>query len=309
MKNLELTIMLGIFITVVPFIIYNFKTIKTTIKQTLLWGILSFMLSFLVFKLTNTEFHYIGLTITAVLSTLFNYFMITRDIDIKKVPKSILVIILFFFVSLVWLIPIAILGWDVNKLTINQELILTIFSNSVLLIILGIMYFKTLKQDFKNIKGNLYSMIDTGIKCWFVGLAIMMISNIIINILFPIAQANNEQGVQEYIKASGMLSIIAVGVLAPIIEELTFRKAFKDVFKNKWAFILCSGLIFGALHVVLSLTSWWDLFYIIPYSSLGVAFGYAYYKTDNIYTSIMMHMFHNTVFTILSVISGAVIIL
>jgi len=309
MKNLDITIMLGIFITIIPFVIYNFKKIKTSDKQTILWGILSFMLCFLTFKLTKMEFHYIGLPITVLISTIFNYFIVTKDIDIKKLPKSVLVLILFFFVSLVQLIPIVIFDWNINKLTSNQELILTTFSNSVLLIILGMIYFKTIKEDFKKIKGNFYNMIDTGIKYWLIGLIVMMVSNIIIGLFIPLAEANNEQGVQELIKSSSVLSIIAVGILAPIIEELTFRKAFRDIFKNKLVFILCSGLIFGALHVVLSLTSYWDLFYIIPYSSLGIAFGYMYYKTDNIYTSIIMHMFHNTALTILSIVGGAVILL
>ena len=33
-----------------------------------------------------------------------------------------------------------------------------------------------------------------------------------------------------------------------------------------------------------------------------------YVKTDNIYTSMLMHIFHNTVFTIISVIGAGVII-
>lgn len=310
MKNLDLTIVLGIFITIVPYIIYNFKSFKTNKKQTLLWGLLSFMISFLIFKLAKTDFHYIGLIITVIISTLFNYFMITKDIDIKKVPKSSLTLALFFFGTIIiQLITISILNWDIDKLTSNDELILTICSNTGLLIILISMYFKTLKEDIKKIKGNFYNLMDTGIKYWLIGLVVMMVSNIIIGLFIPSAQATNEQGVQELIHTSGFLSVIAVGILAPIIEELTFRKAFKDVFKNKWAFILLSGLIFGSLHVVLSLSSAWDLFYIIPYSSLGIAFGYIYYKTDNIYTSIIMHMFHNTVLTILSIIGGAVIIL
>lgn len=309
MKNLDLTITLGIFITIIPFIIYNFKKIKTTKKQTLLWGLLSLMLTFLTFKLAKIEFHYIGLITTIIISTIFNYFIITRDINIRKIPKSILVLGLFFLISLVQLIPINILNWDIEKLTNNQELILTIFSNSILIIILISLYFKTLKDDFKKLHGNFYNIIDAGIKYWLIGLVIMMASNILIGLFITEAQANNEQGVQELIKASSFLSIIAIGVLAPIIEELTFRKAFKDIFQNKWAFILSSGLIFGSLHVILSLTSYWDLFYIIPYSSLGIAFGYMYYKTDNIYTSIIMHIFHNTVLTILSIMGGAMIIL
>ncbi len=229
--------------------------------------------------------------------------------NIKKLPKSIGVLLLFFFSSLLQLIPIKLFHLDINQITGNQQLLLTIFSDSILLLILGIIYFKSLKEDFKKIKGNFYSMMDTGIKYWLIGLIVMMISNIIIGLFITQAQAGNEEGVQEMIHSSGILSIIAVGILAPVIEELTFRKAFKEVFPNPILFVLLSGLIFGGLHVVLSLNSYWDLFYIIPYSSLGIAFGYIYQKTDNIYASILMHMFHNTALTILSLMGGAMILL
>ena len=308
MQNLSLTIMLGIFITVVPFIIYNFREIRMNKQQTFIYGILSFMVCFLAFKLAKTEFNYIGLPITILLSTGFNYLIIKNAVDLRKLPKSVLVIALFFLISLVQLIPIELFNMDINNLTNKEQLFLTTFSDTVFLLILVKIYFKTLKKDFNKIKGNFYSMMDTGIKYWFLGLILMMVSNILIGMFIPQAQSANEQGVQAMIKASPMISIITIGILAPIIEELTFRKAFKDIFKNKWLFILGSGLIFGALHIVLSLTSAWDLFLIIPYSSLGIAFGYTYYKTDNIYTSIIMHVFHNTALAILSVV-GAMIIL
>ena len=230
-------------------------------------------------------------------------------INFQKIPKLIVIIFLFFFASLLQLIPIKIFNLDINNITITQQLWLTIFSDGILLIILAIIYRKTLKEDFQKIKGNFYQMLDSGIKYWLIGLVAMVISNLIIGLFLTQAQATNEQGVQELIHGSGILSIITIGILAPIIEELTFRKAFREVFEHKILFAFASGLIFGSLHVVLSLNSWWDLFYIIPYSSLGIAFGYMYQKTDNIYTSIIMHMFHNTALTLLSLIGGAMILL
>lgn len=309
MDNLSITVMLGMFVTLVPYIMYNFNSIRVDKNKTILWGIISFILSLLVFKITGTIFNYIGLITTIIVATMFNLFIVKKDVDIKKIPKSILVILLFFFISLVQLIPIYLFNLDINNLTTMQTLLLTLFSNSILLVILISMYRDTLKDDFKKIKNNFNEMMDTGIKCWLVGLIIMIISNVIIGLFIPLANAGNEQGVQEYISTSGIVSMLAIGIIAPIIEELTFRKAFRDIFKSKWLFILSSGLIFGSLHVVLSLNSLWDLFYIIPYSSLGIAFGYMYYKTDNIYTSIIMHMFHNTSLTILSIIGGVMVIL
>ena len=149
--------------------------------------------------------------------------------------------------------------------------------------------------------------METGIKAWLIGLGIMMLANVLIGILTP-AKSVNEEGVQEMIKTSKYLSIIAIGIIGPIIEELVFRKNFRDLFKNNFLFILMSGLVFGSLHVILSLSSLSDLFLIIPYSSLGIAFAYMYVKTNCIYTSMIMHIFHNTVLTAISVFGLGVIL-
>lgn len=230
-------------------------------------------------------------------------------INIKKIPKLIIIVTLFFLASLFQLIPISLFHIDINHITDYQQLLLTTFSDSILLIILAFIYRKDLKKDFKKLKENFNSIIDTGIKYWFIGLIVMVISNIFIGLFISNAKAGNEEGVQQLIHSSKFLSIFAVGILAPIIEELTFRKAFRDVFTNRTLFVLTSGLVFGGLHVILSLNSLWDLFYIIPYSSLGIAFSYMYQKTDNIYTSMIMHIFHNTALTTLSLIGGAMILL
>ena len=308
MDSLAQNIALGLILVLFPVILYNYKNIRNNKKQIILWGILSFMISILYFKLAKIQVHYIELLITVILSSIINYFIINGGIDLKKLSKSGLVLFLFFFISLVQLIPIEIFNLDINNLSDQESIYLTTFSDIVLLIILGIIYFKTIKDDFLVAVKSFYKQIDIGVKYWLLGLIVMVVSNLIIGLFIPQAQATNEEGVQSLITAAPLLSILTVGILAPIIEELTFRKAFRDVFKNKTLFILVSGLVFGSLHVVTLLNSYWDLFYIIPYSSLGIAFGYIYTKTDNIYTSIFMHVFHNTALTIISVIGAMMII-
>jgi len=83
-------------------------------------------------------------------------------------------------------------------------------------------------------------------------------------------------------------------IYAPLTEELIFRKSIRDVIKNKWLYIIISGLIFGGLHVVSSIDSLIDLIYLIPYCSLGFVFASLYIKTNNIYSTIVAHSFHNT---------------
>ena len=78
--------------------------------------------------------------------------------------------------------------------------------------------------------------------------------------------------------------------------------------KKRWTFILTSGIIFGLLHVVFSYTSIVDFLYVIPYSLLGISFAYIVDKTDNITSSIMMHIIHNSSIIILSIMMGMIIL-
>ena len=227
----------------------------------------------------------------------------------KSLLKLIIVFLLFFFGALIiQLMACEVLNYDVNKLNSSQSLIITAIGDFILAIILIGMYFKSLKEDFIKFKKNFNKNIDIGIKYWILGLVVMIVSNIVIGLFISQAKANNEDSVQELIKGSSALALLTIGVIGPIIEEITFRKTFRDLIKNNTLFVLLSGITFGAMHVLLSLSSAWDLFYIIPYSSLGIAFGKIYQESDTIFTSMIMHMFHNTVLTGLSIIGAGVIL-
>lgn len=133
----------------------------------------------------------------------------------------------------------------------------------------------------------------------------MVVSNYLIYFFFKEATANNEEAIRSMIKLYPAYMVFSVSIYAPIVEELIFRKSIKDMVMvwgnnkiTKYIYILASGLIFASLHVVGSVTSNLDYLYIIPYSALGLAFSSLYYKTDNIFSTISMHMLHNT-FTIL----------
>ena len=304
-----LILMIVIMIPFVPFIMYNYKEIKSSKKQALIYGILSTMINFLILTQLNLKTQYLILLtfVPSAMGTLFNYLIIKKDIAIKQIPKTVIIFLIFMFSSLFQLIIIPFLDYDIKNLTPTQNLILSTFSDSVLLIILGIIYFKTLKEDLKKLKGNTHSIFDTAIKYWLVGLLVMVVSNLIIGSLTT-ANANNEESVQEIIKSTKYFSLIAIGIMGPIIEELVFRKSFRDLFTNDKVFILASGLIFGSLHVIIDFKSVVDMLYVIPYSSLGIAFAAMYVKTDNIYTSMFMHIFHNTVLSTLSIVTLGVIL-
>lgn len=224
---------------------------------------------------------------------------INKFINIKELLKGILIFILFCFSSLFQLIPITLFN---IKRTTSNSIILSTFSNICLLIILIIIYRRELIKEFKLFKKNLLENLDTGIKYWLIGLLVMMISNIIITYILGLNQAQNEQAVQKMINKMPIMMLITAGFIAPITEEITFRKTFKNIFLNKYLFIILSGLVFGSMHVITSYSNPLELLYIIPYGSLGMAFAAMYYKTDTIYTSISMHMLHNTILTLVSIL-------
>lgn len=221
-------------------------------------------------------------------------------------PKGLLIeigiFILFYFSSYIQLIPILLFNMDIASITGAQNVMLSAFSNVVLLLILLLIFRKDIKKEWKTFKDNFLENIDIGIKYWLIGLGIMMVSNIFINVFLQLGQAANEQAVQSMITSLPWLMLINAGFIAPCTEEIVFRKGFKKAFPNKYAFIILSALVFGSLHVITSMTSPIELLYIIPYGALGAAFAYMYQKTNTIFTSISMHMFHNTALILLSIL-------
>ncbi len=213
--------------------------------------------------------------------------------------KLVVVITLFFLSSFLPLIPIKL--FHITKVSESLATLLDLGSDLVLAIILTMIYWKDLKKEFRIFKEKLMANLDIGMKYWLIGLAIMFATNLLIMVFSPVKEANNEKAVQSMISAAPFLMLITAGFIAPFIEEITFRKTFRDLIQNKWIFATVSGLVFGALHVVLSATSPFDYLYIISYGALGFFFARSYSETDTVFTSMSMHIFHNTILTLVSI--------
>ena len=83
--------------------------------------------------------------------------------------------------------------------------------------------------------------------------------------------------------------LLAIGIIAPIIEELVFRGLASQIFfsgGNKWLAAIVTSLIFGILHAT-NLIEW------IMYTGLGVVIYLAYARRRNIKDSILLHMLNN----------------
>lgn len=220
---------------------------------------------------------------------------------LKLFLKTVGVFFLFYCNVLLIYIPIFIFKLDVSKISSSTKNLLSIFADIILIIILLFIYRNSIKDDIKKFKNNFTSSMNVATNWWAIGVIGMFACNAFITYVLHGGQAGNEQAVQSLIAKSPLYMIISAGILAPIIEELVFRKNL-NIFKNKLIFAIVSGFLFGLAHVLGNVNSWIDWFFILPYGFLGFAFARAYSKTDTICVPITMHMIHNTLLVILSII-------
>ncbi len=219
----------------------------------------------------------------------------------KYLLKGVLIFLLFYYSAYLQLIPIYLFKLDPHNISSSLNVLLSCFSNIIIAMILWFIYRKELKAEWKKFIKKFSWNCDIMSRYWITGLAVMMISNIIISSFLNAGQAENEQAVQSMINALPWAMLIDAGILAPFIEEIVFRKCFRDVFQNKWVFAIASALVFGGMHVVNASSAVGYLF-IIPYGCLGFVFALMYNKTNTVFTSVFAHMLHNSILTLISIL-------
>lgn len=223
---------------------------------------------------------------------------------ILMILKSITIILLLLLSSS---ILFSILGINPNNISDKTYTLYLVISELLLMIILFIIYRRTIIEDFKKFKKDINGNLELAFRYWTIGFSIMLISNLFISLILGKTISGNEEIVRNYIDSSPLLMAISTVIFAPINEELTFRKSLRDALKNKWVYALTSGIIFGGLHVISYINTPLDLIYLLPYSSLGISFALLYYKTNNIFSSISMHTMHNLLSIIIYLLGASLI--
>lgn len=215
-----------------------------------------------------------------------------RECDRMSI-KGALVFILFLSISLFKTIPFIILGIDTTKLPAILTCIYTILIELVFIVAIFIMYKSYIISCWKDFKKNKNYYIKKYLKYWFAILIGTASLNLIINSLNNFNIANNENAVRTMLGENPLYIWITGVLLAPFVEELTFRLSLKSIFKSKWVFIIMSGLIFGSFHLFGSTSTLTEALYIFPYALPGCIFAYIYEDSDNIFVPIGMHFLHN----------------
>ncbi len=223
----------------------------------------------------------------------------------QAIEKKIFTILkVFILLVLLLMFKQTFISYFPNNLSTISKVILFVISDLIVLAILFIVYRKTLIKDFKNYFKDFLNNFEQSFKYYLVGLIIMIISNLIIVVFINNKIASNEESVRSLIDILPLYMIFSVSIFAPLTEELIFRKGIREIFNNKYLYIIISGIFFASMHVTSEDLGINTLLYLIPYSSLGITFAYTYYKTNNIFSTIMLHSFHNTMAIIIYIIGG-----
>ena len=223
---------------------------------------------------------------------------------LKYIGISLGLIILMLTWSAIPSIILIILNINIESLPDTIKILYTFIFDITFLLFIIFIYKKEIIKEFKTFfnKNNFLKNIKKSLYYWFIGLTIMITFNLIIASLTN-ELAANEQAVRQMIDKYPLYMAFQVMLYAPISEEIIFRKSIDKIFKNKYLYILMSGLIFGGLHVVSSVTSLVDCLYLLPYCSLGFVFALLYKNTNsNIFSTITAHSFHNTLALLLYLI-------
>ena len=105
----------------------------------------------------------------------------------------------------------------------------------------------------------------------------------------PFNNTESSKLMELLMNSNPFVRILMVGVVAPIFEELIFRKVLIDHVapKGELVAILASGIMFGLFH-----GNFQQCFFAC---FIGFLFAYIYLKTGRVIYTILLHMFLNTV--------------
>lgn len=97
------------------------------------------------------------------------------------------------------------------------------------------------------------------------------------------------KGLEALVSGPFWLSLLAVGILAPISEELIFRGAILNLLKERLPLnvaLVLQGLVFGIYHG--------NLVQAPPTAVLGIIMGFAVAATGSIWPAIIVHIVNNS---------------
>lgn len=175
-----------------------------------------------------------------------------------------------------------------------------LISSFIILIVLGIIYFKNFKGHFTFFKDYklIFKTIGYALLVYFV--------TICYNLFLPLAGGTGEDGsnvtlIKESMKHQYWIMFVLVVILGPIVEEVLFRflpfKSLKDHVSSTTLLIITS-VVFTIPHMFALVNSGdikGDLLALPKFLIIGWMLGSYYYKNNDIGRVILVHMMYNII--------------
>lgn len=102
------------------------------------------------------------------------------------------------------------------------------------------------KEDFKR-----WTDVLIGIAFGIGLIVIPILYNLLVQQFYPLEVSDNEAGIRSFIAIYPVCSVIFLGIVGPVCEELTYRVGLFGIFNNKklkWLGYLLSILVFTFMH-------------------------------------------------------------
>ena len=162
-----------------------------------------------------------------------------------------------------------------------------------------IFFHKIIKLDAINFKNNFLKYLIIVV----VGFVIIYLCTILMNYIYELLgygeddTSSNQQGIIDALNGPTKHVVVFLTViLAPIIEEIIFRKLFYNALKMNtklpsWAIVLIIAAVFAGIHVMSDIESlvFFPQYFVLSFIITGV---YAITK-ENIFASIGLHFLNN----------------
>lgn len=190
-------------------------------------------------------------------------------------------------------------GVIIQSLGTNAYFVIDLLVYVIMFILFALIGWRFYQAEIEHFKEN-RSFCMTHV---FYGTCALFVTNIVLSqfiyMFFPDAIADNQTNNDIYMSMNQIGYIFSACLFAPFLEETVFRGCIFSSIKEKHGFAIASivsASLFGLLHIAASLIqgNWANCIYFVIYAACGFVLCIPYEDTGNFFTSVLTHMFYNT---------------
>ena len=206
----------------------------------------------------------------------------------NKLIKGVLVFLLYILVPYV-------IDMFLPSITMSStlELFYRFIFMFLLLLFFVFIYKDDIVKDIKALKNNFGKILGKSVIYFAVMLVGFFAISALIYAVHPSFTYTNSEIIGTLLKKNFPLMIWYVFGISLFMEQIVFRKVFRDIIGNKYFFVIFSSVIYGIFQVGYTINSLNDLFTIIPFAFAGIILCVSYEKTDNILTPCLVYLFYD----------------